>query len=314
MTILFGTGWEHGTYNLSGTGAINTTAPRTGTYNPRVTGNQQGYLYISGLSLATNYYVAFAAKVTGSNNGSFRFKTNVNENSIRLEFNTAGNISLYTANTLRGSYSMDLTSWHLIEILGNIADSATCTVKVDGVSQISGTWDCKDGTPISLDGFTWYANFSNTFDFDDFTIGTGDWMGDIRYDILMPDADTADEDWTPSTGADSYALVDEKPASDTDYLSSYASADRTILGLANGSWSGKTIQALITGARVWKEAGTAQQAKLIVKSGVTTSVGSAQNLPVTAGYIYRIDEVDPNTSSAWTSTNVDAAQIGFESV
>ena len=55
--------------------------------------------------------------------------------------------------------------------------------------------------------------------FDDVSYGHSGWPGDIRYEVLVPNAVQGTNEWTCSTGTDHYALVDEIPPSDTDYLS-----------------------------------------------------------------------------------------------
>lgn len=52
--------------------------------------------------------------------------------------------------------------------------------------------------------------------------------------VLVPDADITDGAWTPSTGSDLYAVLDETPASDTDYIVTSSNSECEI-GLQNGT-------------------------------------------------------------------------------
>jgi len=49
----------------------------------------------------------------------------------------------------------------------------------------------------------------------------------------MPSADVVDGAWTPSTGADLYAVLDENPASDADYIQTNSAADSCTVALAS---------------------------------------------------------------------------------
>ena len=49
-------------------------------------------------------------------------------------------------------------------------------------------------------------------DLDDlFITNLGDFVGDVRVDMLLPDGDTAVEEWSPSVGADSFAMLRNAP-------------------------------------------------------------------------------------------------------
>jgi hypothetical protein len=320
MTILFGTGFEDG--GLRGTtgsgAAVNGSAAHTGSYGLSVANNVATRYPLPSITNGTEGYLSVWMKCYAGNGSRLALDDGTNGWGVDFRFNPSTQIGyLYTNNTLRDTGgTMDFTAWHLYEFYFKAHDTTGfCTIKVDGTEYVSATG--VDTIHLGTDNHGLYlfnGALGGAYQYvDDVTWGTGGYFGDVRYDILMPNADTADEDWTPSTGADSYALVDEKPASDSDYLSSYTAADRTILGFADGSWTDKTIVVAIPSVRIWKEAGTSQTCKLITKSGATTDVESTgQALGTTAGYIFRVDEVDPNTSSAWTTTNLDAAQFGFE--
>jgi hypothetical protein len=53
-----------------------------------------------------------------------------------------------------------------------------------------------------------------------------------------------------------------------------------------------------------------RQGAVQMKSGSTTVVSPTLNLSTGFGYAYRTDLTDPNTGAAWTSTAVNAIQIG----
>ncbi|MBN1920929.1 MAG: hypothetical protein JW892_06770, partial [Anaerolineae bacterium] len=62
------------------------------------------------------------------------------------------------------------------------------------------------------------ASFKSAY-YDNVVIGTGGWPGALCADaLIIPKLDTARADLLPSTGSDHYALVDEMPPNDADYV------------------------------------------------------------------------------------------------
>ena len=95
------------------------------------------------------------------------------------------------------------------------------TVKVIDLSGV-GT---RQQTEVGVDRIRFQLNGLNQFTtptIDDvYVTNSGARLGESRVAALYPNADTADADWTPSTGTDHYALVDETTVnSDADYVAS----------------------------------------------------------------------------------------------
>jgi hypothetical protein len=127
---------------------------------------------------------------------------------------------------------------------------------------------------------------------------------------LRPTADTADADFTPSSGSDHYALVDETQADgDTTYLSAVNSGDRDIFELANPATGAVDALMAVCVTRVASGAGRGLAPTL--RSGATTAVGSVGYATNTYTAQTQLWESDPNTSAAWTATALNSLQIGI---
>ena len=120
--------------------------------------------------------------------------------------------------------------------------------------------------------------------------------------------------WTPSTGASHFAVVDEVPVSGTDFLSA------TSAGLVDTF--GVTVPTLPTGfvpGAVWpvatafkSDGATATQLTLRTTDGVATIDGTSLDLPTTAGLITERFGTQPD-GSAWTNAAVAATKYGIVS-
>ena len=59
-------------------------------------------------------------------------------------------------------------------------------------------------------------------------------LGDSRVITLVPDGDTGDKDWSPSSGEDNYAMVDEEQVDgDTSYVASSTPGDLDFYTMGN---------------------------------------------------------------------------------
>lgn len=114
----------------------------------------------------------------------------LNNPAISLRANAGSSTwDLYIGNTLvaSGAVTANLAAWHNVQI--NFSTSRIQTM-IDGNIDIdySGTF----AAVTSVAFYAWGANI------DDVVIGTGDWSGDIRFDALIPNGDTATHSWKPT--------------------------------------------------------------------------------------------------------------------
>lgn len=136
---------------------------------------------------------------------------------------------------------------------------------------------------------------------------------DKRFLLAIPSSDTA-ANWTPSTGASNFALVDEIPTSATDYVSTTASGTVDTYGVTVPTYpTGYTVAAVWPTALAFKsDGGTATELTLRIADGVTDDDGASQSLPTTQGVITERFPLQPD-GSAWNNADFEAWSYGIVS-
>ena len=215
--------------------------------------------------------------------------------------------------------------WHHVEFELVFDDSnGVIKVWVDGVADISVTpvdnvTDGNLGTngidSVELHG---YANSANSYwddvvCWDDEGTFTGQ-LGQHRFDLLTPDADGTTTDFTTSTGVDHYALVDETPANDTDYVESGTSTNKDLFEYTDLSVTPNSIAGVLVNTRALNTDLGAISMNVVARSNVTEADSPNKALTSSAILYQHFFDEDPDTSSAWTKTGVDNAEFGVKVV
>ena len=328
-TPIWGTGFEMGSKEvvvasgITGTVAIETSTKHTGAYALRIYGatSPDGVFKIPLDEAQAELYVA--AWLNASNDPDaptwFRFITSdglyVGLENDASKWNAYLNGSLMVA----GSVSAPGGTWHLVELYVTVSNSGVLQTKIDGVADIDYSGDTQPGAGTTIvqvecrqEGS---VGHNPNFYVDDITIATGDWIGDVRYDAaLVPTADTAVKWWEPSTGADNYALLDELPPSDVDYISSGSPGSKDLYEMADWTLADPTyeVQFIVDWIRAKKDVAGDQQIRSVIKSGATESSGGSVDLGTVYQYYGRILTTDPDTAVAWDEAGIDGLQAGQE--
>jgi hypothetical protein len=289
--------------------------------------SQDRFIMSPVFALTANVSVGFAFKAAGYPSGSEEIcrlmsasgdQVIVGVNSSRQLIACRGSIA-----TVLGTSTETLSTgvWHYLEIEAVIDDvSGIVTVWLDGVKVIdlSGV-DTKQQTEAGVDRIRFQLNGLNQFStptIDDVYITNGGTrLGESRVVVLYPNADTADADWTPSTGVDHFATVDETTVNgDTDYVASGTVGDLDLYEMSDLGVTPDSIHAVQVTMCARKDDAATREVRSKVKSGATTANGAPHAL--TANYVYYRDifETDPSISTAWTSGGVNAMRIGPEVV
>jgi hypothetical protein len=233
-----------------------------------------------------------------------------------------GEINVYCNATLLGSTSgLNLAggAWYYIEVKVKCHDSAgTVEVRVGGATKLNltgqntkaGSHYYHDGVRLDLAGYFYH---DDVYVCDKTGSVNNDFLGNCRVVGLIPSADTATHDWTPSTGSSHYAMVNETLENDdANYLEDGTSGHADLWGYAAGPALGAIKGVKIS--TVCRETDV-QTVGLItlVNSGATTSPDSSQPIGSTT-YVARtrIVELDPATGNAWTGASLNAAQFGVK--
>lgn len=137
-------------------------------------------------------------------------------------------------------------------------------------------------------------------------IATG-YIGELQVMWLQPDADTAEDDWVPSTGSDAYAMVDEATPNDADYITSGSVGDLTEFALADLPEEITYIRGLTVWGRLSKSDAGSAFIKFGMKSVAATE--DAPERPITVEPTYWWDQIneDPDSGARWTRASFNAA-------
>jgi hypothetical protein len=115
-------------------------------------------------------------------------------------------------------------TWHYIEVEGVIGDSGAVRVYVDGakVLDLAGVDTQQQTNAQAAIIQLGYSNSSVTYLFDDlYVIDKATRLGERKITVLTPTADVA-KAFTPSTGTDNFACLDEAVPDTTDYVTASA--------------------------------------------------------------------------------------------
>jgi hypothetical protein len=164
-----------------------------------------------------------------------------------------------------------------------------------------------------------FAKYSDIYVCDDTGGVNNDFLGPIRVLSLHPNADGDDEDWTLSSGSDSYALVNEtEPVDgDSDYIEDTTTSNRTLFtydDVPAGMGDSIIGVQIATNPRITDA--TPYDLINVIKSGGTLYPESAVTVDDESfngmGHVMQLLENDPDTGSAWTASGLNNAQFGVE--
>lgn len=305
------TGRLHGT-----SGQLNTTSGRLRT---RSLGSPTGTCIIG-----------FAFQSTESGSASEGMKVvilNGASEQIRMETvevtSTTFRWDIYRGATLLASSSSFSTlNWHYFELevvvdtsVGSyeLRRNETLDISDAGVNTAdsgSANWDTVD-----------FQNFngSDAVRLDDVYIcdSTGtlnnDFLGDSVVEGRLPTGDGATTDWTPSTGAVHWDLLDD--TTDATNVTSNNAGDIDYLTFDSLSFITGTVHGAMACMSVALDALGTRTVRLKALSGASTGDGSSQVVESTDyAILFDVFETDPNTSSAWAISDLNNASFGFELV
>lgn len=316
------TTWSYGSAPTLVAGRFGGQAARTGT------GSGGGNLLIRSITPLTQGTLGFAIKFTAmpSTSGYINMAlTDANGDGIGLYFLSTGAISLISttnASTPGATYATTaggiivLNAWHYVELEFTIANAGgILNLYVDGNLVSSGTYDTL--ITSSTVSFLYLGPINSvgtgTYLIDDlYVTNTATRLGEQRVETLYPSADTAQLQWTPSTGSNNYGTVDETLMSSTDFVSTNVLNNYDLYDFTNLSSTANTINAVTINALAQKDNVGTRTVAMPVKSGSTTSDGANNYLSLGYKLFNRVIETDPNTAAAWTVAGVNALQAGIK--
>lgn len=296
-----------------GTGALKFNADNAG--HSKVLPTAAGTV-ICGFGFYTGAASGDIMQFEGGGSGHVQLKmTSLSKLSVTLP----GPSTVYT-----GTSVLSVGQWYFLELKATIDDtSGSFEVRINGATELLVTGvDTKNGTTGVIDkvyfGTIGFFATSNLFRIDDIYIldSSGgaphnNFLGDIRIDTVLPNGDGTYTQFTPSTGTDHYALVDDSVPNTTDYNSSSTLGQRDSYNMGNVTLTG-AILAVQTNLAVLKDDVGYRNAKALIKSGSTIAYGTSRGLNTTQTINMDIFSTDPNTGLAWTNSAVNALEVGME--
>lgn len=255
------------------------------------------------------------------------FLSNILEEQIRLRCVNGNELRVERGTTQIGTWTglVDET-WHYIEIEVVFHDTAgTVKVWVDDTLRI----DLSSQDTINTANGVWNVRFGHTGQtstswpaIDDLYIlnnqGTrfNSRLGkNTRIYWSSPDGDEGTNNWTPSTGSDHYAVVDEKPeVSDADYLELTSATGTELFDMENTTKVVKAVRPEFV-AQSLTSGGGHRDLRLKQKDGSNTVNGTTQPFAQFGDkrFMFELWETDPSGND-WTTTNFNAVKLGFEQV
>lgn len=336
MSLVFMDGFDHYTiadmgrkWNVPGNGSMSTSVFRNGTQSYLNTSAQAPRFALSTADQHATLIVGCAFRLSILPSSPLALLTLYGDAFVTthttLGVTAAGKLQVFrgtTGGTLLGSESgtsIAVNTWYFLELKAVLHDSTgAITLRVDGSSVITLTsQDTKNaGTGSVYDGIGFTGNANANY-IDDLYLCNGagsafnDLLGDVKVQTLYPSGAGNSTNLTPSTGSN-YQAVDDATGNTSDYVSSSVATTKDTYAFDNltAGYDPKGLQVIALAA---KEApGAVRTVIPVVRSGGTDYDGSARTLPF--GWVYgrQVYEQDPATSTAWTTSGVNAAEFGVK--
>ena len=328
FTLIWGTGFETGT--LGSIEKVEWVAPWQITAGG-IGGNYAAYAYamywgqgeyyyrhVLTVPLSEFYFGIHWHPCNNDLNDRIRFYIGSSYIDIRHRNGTGGlvyyDISVGGSQVAYGAEIVHATRHIQVHVV--IADSpnGVVEIRIDGQPYLTYNGDTKPGaeTTVTKVGFRSTEGEWNYWWIDNMYIGTGGWGQEIKFTKLIPSADTATIQWDCSTGGDHRALVDEVPASDSDYIYSNTDGEKDLFDAGDFDATDKIIVGVILHTRAYKDVSGLNEVIPIVKSGGTEYPQANRVLDTTAYTYVDIFDNNPADSAEWEDADLDALIIGVE--
>lgn len=236
-----------------------------------------------------------------------------------------GATSLGTTSTFTGSSS----TWVYVEWKVTInTTTGAFEVRVNGTNELSGssanTSNQGSGDADRVAFTLEYATIAGAaLKVDDVYIADGaagnitDFQGDVVIEGILPNAEGTTNDWTPSTGTDNSALVDDPTESDEDstYVETSSNGDVDLYAYGNlAQITGSVLGLQVTSTVRIASAGSRN---FRAKTRLSATNYNGDTIAVTDTLYDEVSQVwedSPDTAAAWTVSEIDGAEFGIEAV
>lgn len=148
----------------------------------------------------------------------------------------------------------------------------------------------------------------------DFYVHTTRYLGDIKVRFIKPNGNGTNRDFSRSTGADDYVLVDEVPPNgDTDYLFTDVLNEKVSCEMEDVDLEGGTCEGIQVLACVRKDEANVRKIKTLILEGGTETLGDdEESIPVGYYYATQCYDENPRTSAKWLEAELNDIEAGIK--
>lgn len=322
----FGTGFEMGqmptragVFTWAGA-TVNTASPHSGTYSLSA-GSLSQQWRVKCPAPAAEKYISVWVRAGSDRTGAWALQLLDADNNILVELERSGtNLHAFVgaSQVATGTVDWDDLSYHHVQAHVVVGAEGRIETIIDGIPDIDYSGDTQPGAKADITYMLHNKphNVTGGWRIDDFCFGTGGWPGDIRFDAVLLDGDDTVA-WTPSTGTDNYALLDEVPPSSTDYVSTTVDASDlyTLAPWDDTDGSGNVVKDPIA-VTLWvdarKEDGNYNDLlRLNMQDGGNTVQGGYETLLTSYEHRWFQRLLAPDDGE-WTKAKIDALLVGID--
>jgi hypothetical protein len=337
-------GWNSGEYVSTSSSYSRVSGSGCGLYFSRTDTyfTPEPVLYADSFTATSEFLLGFAFKLTSIVAGvllvTFKDGTAQANNLCAFYINGSGKLAFGRRNTgnpydgistnlATGATTLQANRWYFVEAKLKINSSTGyIEVKLDGTTDISMTTSLNTTSSGNNYAIDICLNESDTAGvgtaglyFDDIYLfdNTGNGMsyiGDIRVLDLVPTSDGTYSDFTPSTGINNYATIDELPSVDTDYVYTNTVGSTDTYGFQNLPANATAVFGVVYVTRSFKTDAGSRTLRNVMRQGSTDYERSNSDtpIPVNASTTFYSETVNPATSVAYTVSDINDNEFGFK--
>lgn len=321
----FATRYTTSTGASSGSGATNTRfnsgrSIATGSFSPVTKPLTASATIISGVAIRC-----------GTSDMTIGFNADTGAvNHVTVVLTTTGTLNVYRGpgagillGTVAGAFSS--SSWVFVEMKVTVSDTVgVIEVRLNGSTSptinVTGADTRNAGTSTNIDQMTLNHN-GGSGHYDDWyilnTLGSAPvntFLGDCRVHTLSPSGNGTSSQFVGSDAdsVNNYLLVNEQPFDTANYVGSATVNNKDTYAMTDLAGTVVTVFATQEVAYAAKSDAGAATIKTVVRSGATDYASSAGTLATSYAPFVNLREVDPATTAAWTTSGVNAAEVGVQ--
>lgn len=219
-----------------------------------------------------------------------------------------------------GTTSITTTTFWYLEFKATIGSSSAYEVRLNGVTEISGTGDTQNTANAYVTAVR-FAPSGHNITFDDCYIAdtaganNNDFLGAIRIEAILPSGAGNTTGFTPSAGSN-YECVDEADANDdTDYVSAASVGTKDTYAMGDlATLTAGTVRAVAFVPQARVDTSGARDVGGVARTGGADHDTSAQATVNSTSYKQPVlfMEQNPDTGAAWTIAEINAAEFGLK--